>query len=75
MLDPKEHVVAVGPKKGECYLCGTSLEKAASIQIQKQIPIIKKMQALARACLDCTGKLAEFLQAKVDQARKGEYQA
>ena len=75
MLDPKDHVVAVGPKKGECYLCGTNLEKAASIQLQKQIPIIKKMTALGRACVDCTGKLMELIGARVEQAKKGEYQA
>ena len=75
MVDPKDHVVAVGPKKGECYLCGTDLEKVASIQIQKQIPIIKKMQSFGRACLTCADKLMNLVQARIVQAINKEYQA
>lgn len=75
MLDPKDHVVAIGPKKGECYICNASLEKAPSIQIQKQIPIIKKMQSLGRACLPCAEKFAKLVVDRMLQASSGEYQA
>lgn len=75
MLDPKEHVVVVGPKKGECYICNVSLERAPSIQIQKQIPIIRKMQALGRACLPCAEQFAKLVVDRIQQASKGEYQS
>ena len=75
MLDPKDHVVVVGPKKGECYLCNASLEKAASIQIQKQIPIIKKMQSFGRTCIPCAINVVGLLSTRIAQAQNGEYQA
>jgi uncharacterized protein with PIN domain len=75
MIDPKEHIVVVGPKKGECYICNASLEKIPSIQIQKQIPIIKKMQSFGRACLSCAGALRDLVAIRIAEAVKGEYQA
>jgi len=75
MVNANENVVAVGPKKGECYICNANLEKAPSIQIQKQIPIIKKMGALGRACLSCAKGLLDLVASRIEQAKKGEFQA
>ena len=75
MVDPKENVVSVGPKKGECYICNASLEKVPSIQIQKQIPIIRKMQSLGRVCLDCAEEFQDLVATRIAQAKRGEYQS
>jgi len=75
MLDPKEHVVAVGPKKGECYVCDRSLDREPSLQLQKQVPIIKKMASLGRVCLGCAERFGGLVVERIGQARKGEFQA
>lgn len=70
-----DHVVAVGPKKGECYICDKPLDKEPSLQVQKQIPIIKKMQSFGRVCLKCAEDVGALIALRVVQAKKGEYQA
>ena len=74
-MDPKENVVSVGPKKGECYVCNADLASKPSIQIQKQIPIVRKMAAMGRVCLNCAVDLKHLVETRISQAHKGEYQA
>ena len=76
MGDPKDHVVAVAPKKGQtCYLCGQPLDTQPGIQIQVQMPLVKFKTIMQRGCLQCAEKLLELLQMRIAQAKKGEFQS
>mgnify|MGYP001591240672 CR=1 FL=1 len=75
MVDPKEYLVVVGPRKGACYVCGKDLEKSPSLQVQVNVPLTKFKKVAGRACLPCTKEFRTLLDARIDQAEHGEYQA
>lgn len=75
MLDPKEHVIVVAPKKGACYVCGTALDAVASLQVQVNVPLVKMKKVVGRACISCSSEFRAFLDLRIAQAYKGEYQA
>ena len=76
MADPKDHVVAVRPAKGNaCYLCGRALDTVPGIQIQVQMPLVKFKNIVQRGCIPCAKELRSLLDLRISQAEKGEYQA
>lgn len=76
MGDPKEHVVAAAPKKGNaCYLCGRALDVEPSIQIQVQMPLVKFKKIIQRGCVGCAKELRSLLDLRIGQAENGVYQA
>ncbi len=75
MLDPKEYLTVVGPKKGDCYVCGKSLEKLPSLQVQVNVPLTKFKKVAGRACASCGAEFRDLLDLRLSQAAKGEYQA
>jgi hypothetical protein len=74
MLDPKEHVIVVAPKKGACYVCGAALDTLASLQVQVNVPLVKMKKVVGRACLSCSSEFRTFLDLRIAQAKRGEYQ-
>lgn len=75
MGDPKDHVTAAAPKKGEkCELCQKLLDSAPSIAVQYQVPLVFKKIA-KRGCLSCAKELRSLLDLRIDQAEKGVYQS
>lgn len=75
MLDPKEHVIVVAPRKGDCYVCGKPLVALPSLQVQVNVPLTKFKKVVGRACLTCSTEFRAFLDLRIAQAQKGEYQA
>ncbi len=75
MVDPKEYLVVVGPKKGACYVCGKDLEKLPSLQVQVNVPLTKFKKVAGRACETCSADFRALLDLRIQQAAKGEYQA
>ncbi len=75
MLDPKEHLVVVGPKKGDCYICGQSLLAIPSLQINVNIPLTKIKKVAGRVCLSCAKEIQALVDTRIAQANKGEFQA
>lgn len=75
MIDPKEYLVVVGPKKGACYVCGKDLEKSPSLQVQVNVPLTKFKKVAGRACATCATEFRALLDLRIQQAMKGEYQA
>ncbi len=74
MVDPKEYLAVVGPKKGDCYVCGKTLSALPSLQIQVNVPLTKFKKAVGRACVTCATEFLSLLTALIAQARSGEYQ-
>lgn len=75
MIDPKEYVIVVGPKKGACYICGKDLEKSASLQVQANVPLTKFKKVVGRACPTCATEIRELLDLRIAAALKGVYDA
>lgn len=76
MSDPKDHVVAAKPAKGNaCYLCGAALDTAPAIQIQVQMPLVRFKRIVQRGCVPCAKELRALLDLRIQQAERGEYQA
>ena len=75
MLDPKDNLSIVPPKKGNCYMCGAELEKQASLQVQMPVPLVKMKKVLGRGCVPCATELKELLDLMIAKAKRGEYQA
>lgn len=74
MVDPKDYLSAVGPKKGTCYVCGGDLLKLPSIQVQVNVPLTKFKKVAGRACVPCTEEFRTLLDLRIRQASTGEYQ-
>lgn len=75
MVDPKEYLVVVGPKKGACYVCGKDLEKTPSLQVQVNVPLTKFKKVAGRACLTCCADFRSLIDLRILQANGGQYQA
>lgn len=75
MVDPQEYLVVVGPKKGDCYVCGKSLVTLASLQVQVNVPLTKFKKVVGRACSSCAEEFRDLLDLRIRQALDGEYQA
>lgn len=75
MVDPKDYVAVVGPKKGDCYVCGKDLESIASLQVQVNVPLTKFKKVAGRACITCSKEFRALLDLRIAQAEKGEFQA
>mgnify|MGYP001603500594 CR=1 FL=1 len=75
MIDPKEYLVVIGPKKGACYVCGKDLERTPSLQVQVNVPLTKFKKVAGRACTTCSSEFRALLDLRIQQAAAGEYQA
>jgi hypothetical protein len=74
MIDPKENVSTVGPKKGACYVCGVDLEKKPSLQVQVSVPLVKIRRVVGRSCVGCAEEFRALLDLRISQAKNGEFQ-
>lgn len=75
MVDPKEYLIVVGPKKGNCYVCGKDLEKISSLQVQVNVPLTKFKKVAGRACTTCSQEFRGLLDERIQQALRGEFHA
>lgn len=75
MIDPKEYLAAVAPRKGACYVCGKDLAPVPSLQVQVNVPLTKFKKVAGRACLSCAKEFRSLLDLRISQAEEGEYQA
>lgn len=75
MVDPKEYLASIAPKKGTCYVCGKDLVSAPSLQVHVNVPLTKFKKVAGRACLACSKEFRSLLDLRIGQAEKGEYQA
>lgn len=75
MVDPKDYLVVVGPRKGACYVCGKDLEAQPSLQVQANVPLTKFKKVVGRACVTCATEFVGLLSQRIEQAKNGEYQA
>ena len=74
MVDPKEYLAVVGPKKGACYVCGKDLEPVPSLQVQVNVPLTKFKKIAGRACLTCSKEFRALIDLRIAQAERGEFQ-
>jgi len=74
-MDPKENVVAIGPKKGACYICGGDLLAKPSLQVQVSVPFVKMKRVVGRCCTSCANEFRELISLRICQAERGEFQA
>ncbi len=75
MFDPKEYLLAVAPKKGDCYICGKPLITLPSLQINVNIPLTKMKKDAGRVCMDCAAEVKSLIDARMSQGARGEFQA
>jgi hypothetical protein len=74
LIDPKENILAVGPKKGTCYICSNDLERRPSLQVQVSVPLVKFKRTVGRCCTTCAEEFRALLDLRISQAKSGEYQ-
>ena len=75
MVDPKDYIVVIGPKKGACYVCGKDLDVLPSLQVQVNVPLTKFKKVAGRACVTCATEFRALVDLRITQAKSGEYQA
>jgi hypothetical protein len=73
-IDPRDNVVAIGPKKGACYVCSADLEGQPSIQVHVTVPLVKVKRVVGRSCVDCALEFRALLDLRISQAKSGEFQ-
>jgi hypothetical protein len=75
MVDPKEYVAVVGPKKGACYICGKDLGSLPSLQVQVNVPLVKLKKVVGRACLSCSKEIRAMVDLRIAEAERGEFES
>jgi hypothetical protein len=73
MIDPKEYIVVIPPKKGDCYVCGKKIDELPSLQVQANVPLTKFKKVMGRSCVPCAAEFRAFLDLKISQAQRGDY--